>query len=146
TSCVRPARRRRRRSPRDMHVHHARCAVGRGPGRRCSLGMMAPMTVPAHPREAKRTKIDSAGASDPGRVRSVNQDSYFVGEVGAWGPLAVVAEGMGGHPAGEIASRRAVDVLTDTLRPGRAHPPVALARAAQAANVEVYNYAVLHPE
>jgi len=108
--------------------------------------MMAPMTVPAHPREAKRTKIDSAGASDPGRVRSVNQDSYFVGEVGACGHLAVVADGMGGHTAGEIASRRAVDVLTDTLRHGRAHPPVALARAAQAANVEVYNYAVLHPE
>lgn len=108
--------------------------------------MMAAMSVPVPPREVRRTRIAGAGASDPGRVRSVNQDSFFTGEVGACGYLAVVADGMGGHTAGEIASRRAVDVLTDTLRASRAHPPVALARAAQAANVEVYNYAALRPE
>lgn len=132
-----------------MCVHHARRVVRGAPGRRPVLGMMAAMTamtVTPHPRDAKRTRIEGAGASDPGRVRSVNQDSYFAGEVGSCGYLGVVADGMGGHTAGEIASRRAVDVLIETLRHSRAHPPVALARAAQAANVEVYNYAVMHPE
>lgn len=92
------------------------------------------------------TVVLAAGASDPGRVRSLNQDAYHVGRVGAHCQLGVVADGMGGHISGELASRRAVEVLVETLQASRANPPVALARAAQAANVEVYNHAALHPE
>src|SRR5690606_20305447 len=92
------------------------------------------------------TVVSAAGASDPGRVRSLNQDAYHVGRVGAHCQLGVVADGMGGHISGELASRRAVEVLVETLQASRANPPVALARAAQAANVEVYNHAALHPE
>lgn len=92
------------------------------------------------------TVVRAAGATDAGRVRSVNQDCYFEGRVAHHGHLAVVADGMGGHISGEVASRSAVEALVDSLRRNRAHPPVALARAAQAANVEVYNYAIEHPE
>lgn len=100
-------------------------------------------TGPSHGPE---TVVVAAGASDPGRVRSLNQDAYHVGAVGAHCQLGVVADGMGGHISGELASRRAVEVLVETLTASRAHPPVALARAAQAANVEVFNHAVLNPE
>mgnify|MGYP005844168971 CR=1 FL=1 len=50
-----------------------------------------------------------AGLTDPGRVRVKNEDS-----IATWpeGGLAVLADGMGGHQAGEIASRIAVDVIT----------------------------------
>ncbi len=50
-----------------------------------------------------------AGLTDPGRVRAKNEDS-----IATWpeGGLAVLADGMGGHQAGEIASRIAVDVIT----------------------------------
>ena len=127
---------------------------------RGSEGKTASSSVPAAPTAAARaanpdsaqargpmlTRIVSAGASDAGRVRSVNQDWFFAGEVPARGHLAVVADGMGGHTAGEVASRRAVDTLVESLRRSRAQPPVALARAAQAANVEVYNYALEHPQ
>lgn len=92
------------------------------------------------------TRIVSAGSSDSGRVRQVNQDSFFVGELKGRGYLAVVADGMGGHTAGEVASRRAVDTLVASLERSRAHLPVALARAAQAANIDVYNYALEHPQ
>lgn len=109
----------------------------------------ASSTAPGGPRGrggAQSTRVLSAGATDPGRVRSLNQDFFYVGEVPGRGHLAVVADGMGGHTAGEIASRRAVETMVESLRRSRAQPPVALARAAQAANVEVYNYALENPQ
>ncbi|MGB7218853.1 MAG: type VI secretion system-associated protein TagF [Vicinamibacterales bacterium] len=52
----------------------------------------------------------SAGATDVGRVRSINQDSFLERpEVGLW----VVADGIGGHKDGEVASRMVCDALAD---------------------------------
>lgn len=95
---------------------------------------------------ADRTVVVAAGASDAGRVRAVNQDAHWAGSIGAKGFLAVVADGMGGHQTGEVASRHALDTFVASLRGLRAHPPVALARAAQAANLEVYALASERPE
>src|SRR5690606_25038403 len=92
------------------------------------------------------TVVVAAGATDAGRVRSVNQDCFFEGRMPPYGHLAVVADGMGGHLSGEGASRRAVEPLPERLARHRAQAPVALARAAQAANVEVYNRAIEKPE
>ncbi|HEX7038975.1 MAG TPA: PP2C family serine/threonine-protein phosphatase [Trueperaceae bacterium] len=107
---------------------------------------LAPRPNGASAAPRGETVVVGAGASDPGRVRSLNQDAYFCGRVGPHGYLGAVADGMGGHISGELASRRAVEVLVETLQRSRAHAPVALARAAQAANVEVYNHALEHPE
>lgn len=54
----------------------------------------------SHPSIALRW----AGATDPGRVRTVNEDSVF-----ASFPVFLVADGMGGHAAGDIASALAVE-------------------------------------
>lgn len=51
-----------------------------------------------------------AAASDVGRVRKANEDSYYVRS-----PLFVVADGMGGANAGEVASKIAVDSFKDPL-------------------------------
>jgi len=67
-------------------------------------------TQPAAPR----APLDVAQLSHPGMVRPHNEDSVFVD--GAAG-LAVLADGMGGYSAGEVASGIAVNVVCDGLLP-----------------------------
>lgn len=50
----------------------------------------------------------SAGVTHPGLVRKINEDAYLsLPEMGMW----AVADGMGGHAAGDIASQTVVDAL-----------------------------------
>lgn len=55
-----------------------------------------------------------AGSTDVGRRRETNQDSYF-----AEYPLFIVADGMGGHAGGEIASQRTVARLESLVADGK---------------------------
>ncbi|MBQ4526545.1 MAG: Stp1/IreP family PP2C-type Ser/Thr phosphatase [Clostridia bacterium] len=53
--------------------------------------------------------------TDVGRVRTLNEDSYIVKEYGEDAILTVIADGMGGHNAGEKASRIAVDCFVKRI-------------------------------
>jgi protein phosphatase len=55
-------------------------------------------------------KISYEAITDVGRKRKGNEDSVFVNPDSN---LFVVADGMGGHAAGEVASRLAVDAIND---------------------------------
>ena len=60
-----------------------------------------------------------ASMTDPGRVRKTNEDSLFVdGRMG----LLIVADGMGGHDGGEVASRIAVDTISGHIASRLAAP------------------------
>jgi len=60
-----------------------------------------------------------AGLSDVGRVRDVNEDACAAEEL-TGGHLFVVADGMGGHQSGDVASRIAVNTVVDAFRAGQA--------------------------
>ena len=53
------------------------------------------------------------GLTEKGRVRPINEDCFAIQEEHG---LCVVADGMGGHNAGEVAARLAVDAVVDFVR------------------------------
>lgn len=59
--------------------------------------------------------IRTVHASDIGRVRSVNEDSVWIGTTRHGYTLGIIADGMGGHQAGETASRLALETMRNTL-------------------------------
>jgi serine/threonine protein phosphatase PrpC len=66
-------------------------------------------------------KIESAGISDIGKRRKQNEDSLFLDDRMG---LYVVADGMGGHNAGEVASKLVVETIRDYIKQGQSNGPV----------------------
>ncbi len=102
--------------------------------------------------------IDSAGLSDVGRKRKENQDCFCVEDNLN---LYVVADGMGGHLAGEVAGRMVVDSIRNyfaALQDNRNHPPQSkheaslsseanhLLNAVAYANSQVYQASMEQPD
>jgi len=110
------------------------------------------------------------GRTDVGRMREHNEDAFVVADltrgnatlqpevrshaVGERGSLFMVADGMGGAAAGEIASAMAIeavlrevsDALAATEPPSEDTFATAIKRATATANAEIHAFALEHPE
>ncbi len=83
-----------------------------------------------------------AGATHVGVVRRVNQDAFGrFDDPGRGETLLVVADGLGGHRGGEVASRMAVELLGPLVWSGDEHPARRLTRAIEEANRQIHEAA-----
>ena len=80
----------------------------------------------------KEIYMKTFSKTDIGMVREVNQDYVYVSDspIGKLPNLLVVADGMGGHKAGEFASRFTVEVLKDELANSVEDAPEAMMKQA----------------
>ncbi|MFL5473643.1 MAG: PP2C family protein-serine/threonine phosphatase [Gemmatimonadales bacterium] len=115
-------------------------------------------------------RVSVFGKTDLGRTRDHNEDTFLVADlstgnaslqpevrnhqIGPRGSLFMVADGMGGAAAGELASAMAADVIHRHMATAWAHDgnPAAsrfafrMREAVELANAEIYAYAREHPE
>lgn len=87
-------------------------------------------------------RLNYVAASDRGLVRGNNEDSAYAGP-----QLLVLADGMGGHAAGEVASQLMVEHMEHLDRdPGDADMLALLGAAAEDANASIAESVKHHPE
>src|SRR5262245_15450622 len=96
--------------------------------------------------------VTVSASTDRGLKRSQNEDSlaYWTGQGPGErdpGVLLVIADGMGGSRAGEVASEMAVHAVMDFWRGTASDEPLAaLHGAVETANQVVHQHSVAHPE
>jgi PPM family protein phosphatase len=127
-----------------MHSGQAKCSEDQVSVNRRYWGT-APMKI--------RPGIELANLTDIGCVRENNEDNLGYAEPDSdpefqlRGRLVVIADGMGGHEGGQVASGIAVDVLLKTFLQGPAGEPASVLESAfLSAHAAIQEHAVQHPE
>ena len=92
-----------------------------------------------------RHKINAFGKTDVGLMRTINQDSIFtsIEAIGKLPNLFIVADGMGGHKAGDVASREAIERFVKyALSTHMSDPANILDSGIISINKDIYNMAM----
>lgn len=140
----------------------AHCGRGNREHAKYCIACGAPLQAGLRPAPTKPPPLTLkiAARSDVGRVRTLNEDTFYAGEFArsdhAVATLLLVADGMGGHQAGEVASALARDglkqALTSCLSSGvpsnddDAAWHALLTQAVAVANQQIYNHGRQHSQ
>lgn len=89
--------------------------------------------------------------TDPGKVRERNEDSVCICENASGEILLIVADGMGGHKDGEVASSIALQLICkrfkDTSSVGNKEDAINwIQSTVSEANMDIFKYVSIHPE
>lgn len=89
--------------------------------------------------------------TDPGKIRERNEDSVWIVENETGEKLLIVADGMGGHKNGEVASSIALNLISDRFKSissvGNCEDAVNWVQSTVSeANVAIFKYVSEHPE
>ena len=93
--------------------------------------------------------METYSLTDIGQTREMNQDYFFSSEepVGNLPTLFIVADGMGGHKAGEFASCFTVEKVVEAVTGSKKEDiPEILGDAIRNANLALIEYAGEHPQ
>ena len=93
--------------------------------------------------------LKTFSVTDIGKQRELNQDYVFSSEekIGNLSNVFIVADGMGGHNAGDYASRFTVDTMVEEIRGSFEQSPVKiLENAIQSANRQLRDPAAENPK
>ena len=95
--------------------------------------------------------MEYAYITDMGKVRDHNEDSVIILKNSSDEYLMIVADGMGGHKAGEVASSIAVSNISNSFNKlaslgTKEEATEWIKNAVSEANVEIYNYTLEHPD
>ena len=87
--------------------------------------------------------MQSVALTDCGQVRQMNQDNIFICDqrIGPLPNLYIVADGMGGEKAGDVASAELVKRMCDHIENSKERPLIALNEAILHANKEIFSMA-----
>lgn len=110
--------------------------------------MLPPSPLPRSTSTAVRPAVHMVARTDTGLQRSNNEDAVAIHPDARPWPVAVLADGMGGYSAGEIASAMAVKLVPAALQDAPAAPAhleTALRDALQLANAAIFSAASSTP-
>ncbi len=103
--------------------------------------------MPSTPQKPRSYAVDASFRTDVGCSRELNEDTAAVIQpcenelLASKGTLAIIADGMGGHSAGEVASRIAVDIVGHSYYHSNKPPQEALVDAVREANNAIHDAA-----
>ncbi|HSP30002.1 MAG TPA: protein phosphatase 2C domain-containing protein, partial [Ilumatobacteraceae bacterium] len=86
-------------------------------------------------------ELRAGGSTHEGQVRPANEDNLLITD-----RLFIVADGMGGHEAGEVASQIAVDRIAELLDGDRAPSAAEVVEAIRVANGDIFRAAIADPD
>lgn len=104
----------------------------------------SPVTKTSEWGTSQTFDVEIAARTDVGCVRTLNEDSVHCVRPSSealrrtHGSLAIVADGMGGHAAGEVASRMAVDAVSEAYYSSEGSPRDGLVGAFREANARIF--------